>query len=571
MIYFKSVSWKNFLSTGNDTIKIELNRSPSTLIVGQNGAGKSTMLDALSFGLFGKPHRDIKKDQMINSINKKGTVVEVEFKIGDSDFRIMRGIKPNKFEIYQNGTMINQASNARDYQKFLEQNILKLNHKSFHQVVVLGSSSFIPFMQLPIWSRRGVIEDLLDINIFSKMNTLLKERNAKIRDELTDINHQIELFKTKIDSQGKYIKDLQSINKDLVETKKETIQDHEKDIKELIKESTELNDNLQSHIDIETKRSDNLKATTTQLKSYDLQFTSKIKDLVQQGKFFEENDQCPTCDQEINEDIKKEKIAAIKKSAAEVQQGMEKLKEEVDQNYADVEDSRSKMTHLLERQRKIISNNDKVSLIQKDIDSIQKEISGLLQSSGDIKTAKKEMESLRKSKETITEKKLEYVEERTYNEVIGEMLKDTGIKTKVIKQYLPVMNRLINQYLQVLDFFVAFHLDENFNETIRSRHRDSFNYASFSEGEKQRIDLSLLFTWRQIAKMKNSAATNLLVLDETFDSSLDHDGIDNLTKILNTLEDGTNVFIISHKGDILENKFRSKIEFIKDRNFSKIK
>jgi len=571
MIYFKSVSWKNFLSTGNDTIKIELNRSPSTLIVGQNGAGKSTMLDALSFGLFGKPHRDIKKDQMINSINKKGTVVEVEFKIGDSDFRIMRGIKPNKFEIYQNGTMINQASNARDYQKFLEQNILKLNHKSFHQVVVLGSSSFIPFMQLPIWSRRGVIEDLLDINIFSKMNTLLKERNANIRDELTDINHQIELFKTKIDSQGKYIKDLQSINKDLVETKKETIKDHEKDIKELIKESTELNDNLQSHIDIETKRSDELKTTTTQLKSYDLQFTAKIKDLVQQGKFFEENDQCPTCDQEINENIKEEKITAIKKAAAEVQQGMEKLKEEVNQNYADVEASRSKMTHLLERQRKIISNSDKVSLIQKDIDSIQKEISGLLQSSGDIKTAKKEMESLRKSKETITEKKLEYVEERTYNEVIGEMLKDTGIKTKVIKQYLPVMNRLINQYLQVLDFFVAFHLDENFNETIRSRHRDSFNYASFSEGEKQRIDLSLLFTWRQIAKMKNSAATNLLVLDETFDSSLDHDGIDNLTKILNTLEDGTNVFIISHKGDILENKFRSKIEFIKDRNFSKIK
>jgi len=571
MIHFKSVSWKNFLSTGNDTIKIELNRSPSTLIVGQNGAGKSTMLDALSFGLFGKPHRDIKKDQMINSINKKGTVVEVEFKIGDSDFKIMRGIKPNKFEIHQNGNMINQASNARDYQKFLEQNILKLNHKSFHQVVVLGSSSFIPFMQLPVWSRRGVIEDLLDINIFSKMNTLLRERNAKIKDELTDINHQIDLYKTKIEGQTKYIKDLQSINKDLVENKKESIKTHEEDIKNLIQETSDLNENLQSHIDIETKRSDDLKTTATQLKSYDLQFSAKIKELVQQSKFFEENDQCPTCDQEINEDIKDAKINAIKKSAAEVQQGMEKLKQEVDQNYADVEDSRSKMTHLLERQRKIISNNDKISLIQKDIDSIQKEISGLLQSSGDIKTAKKEMESLRKSKETITEKKLEYVEERTYNEVIGEMLKDTGIKTKVIKQYLPVMNRLINQYLQVLDFFVAFHLDENFNETIRSRHRDTFNYASFSEGEKQRIDLSLLFTWRQIAKMKNSAATNLLVLDETFDSSLDHDGIDNLTKILNTLEDGTNVFIISHKGDILENKFRSKIEFIKDRNFSKIK
>ena len=571
MIYFKSVSWKNFLSTGNDTIKIELNRSPSTLIVGQNGAGKSTMLDALSFGLFGKPHRDIKKDQMINSINKKGTVVEVEFKIGDSDFRIMRGIKPGKFEIYQNGNMINQSSSARDYQKFLEQNILKLNHKSFHQVVVLGSSSFIPFMQLPAWSRRAVIEDLLDINIFSKMNTLLKERNAKIRDELTDINHQIDLFKTKIDSQTKYIKDLQSINKDMVENKKESIKTYEDDIKKLIDETSELNENLQSHIDIETKKSDNLKSKATQLKSYDLQFTAKIKDLVQQSKFFEDHDQCPTCDQQIDESIKESKISGIKKSAAEVQQGLEKLKDEVDQNMSDIEESKNAMTLLLERQRKIISNNDKISLIQKEIDSTQKEIGTLLQSSGDVKTAKKEMESLREGKDSITEKKLEYVEERTYNEVIGEMLKDTGIKTKVIKQYLPVMNRLINQYLQVLDFFVAFHLDENFNETIRSRHRDTFNYASFSEGEKQRIDLSLLFTWRQIAKMKNSAATNLLVLDETFDSSLDHDGIDNLTKILNTLEDGTNVFIISHKGDILENKFRSKIEFIKEKNFSKIK
>ena len=571
MIHFKSVSWKNFLSTGNDTIKIELNRSPSTLIVGQNGAGKSTMLDALSFGLFGKPHRDIKKDQMINSINKKGTVVEVEFKIGDSDFKIMRGIKPGKFEIYQNGNMINQSSSARDYQKFLEQNILKLNHKSFHQVVVLGSSSFIPFMQLPAWSRRAVIEDLLDINIFSKMNTLLKERNAKIRDELTDINHQIDLFKTKIDSQTKYIKDLQSINKDMVENKKESIKTYEDDIKKLIDETSELNENLQSHIDIETKKSDNLKSKATQLKSYDLQFNAKIKDLVQQSKFFEDHDQCPTCDQQIDESIKELKISGIKKSAAEVQQGMEKLKDEVNQNMADIEESKNAMTLLLERQRKIISNNDKISLIQKEIDSTQKEIGTLLQSSGDVKTAKKEMDSLREGKDSITEKKLEYVEERTYNEVIGEMLKDTGIKTKVIKQYLPVMNRLINQYLQVLDFFVAFHLDENFNETIRSRHRDTFNYASFSEGEKQRIDLSLLFTWRQIAKMKNSAATNLLVLDETFDSSLDHDGIDNLTKILNTLEDGTNVFIISHKGDILENKFRSKIEFIKEKNFSKIK
>jgi len=535
MIHFKSVSWKNFLSTGNDTIKVQLDRTPSTLIVGSNGAGKSTMLDALSFGLFGKPHRDIKKDQMINSINKKGAVVEVEFNIGNSEFRILRGIKPNKFEIYQNGNMINQSSNARDYQKFLEQNILKLNHKSFHQVVVLGSSSFIPFMQLPAWSRRAVIEDLLDINIFSKMNMLLKERNAKIRDELSEINHSLDLYKAKMDTQTKYIKDLQAI--------------------------TEL----------ENAKHEELTQKVSDIKSEDRVFKSKIKDLVSQAKFFEENEVCPTCDQDIDSSIKDSKLTSIKESAANIQKGMSELAEDNAACATQLAECQTNMKELLNKQRKINSNNDKINLIQKEIEKIQKEIATLLQSSGDIKSAKDELNTLRDGKETMTEKKLQYVEERTYNEVIGEMLKDTGIKTKVIKQYLPVMNRLINQYLQVLDFFVAFHLDENFTETIRSRHRDAFNYASFSEGEKQRIDLSLLFTWRQIAKMKNSASTNLLVLDETFDSSLDHDGIDNLTKILNTLEDGTNVFIISHKGDILENKFRSKIEFIKERNFSKIK
>jgi len=300
-------------------------------------------------------------------------------------------------------------------------------------------------------------------------------------------------------------------------------------------------------------------------------FKSKIKDLVNEAKFFEDNERCPTCDQDIDVSIKETKLTKIKKAAADIQKGMSDIAIECDTNAILLKECQGNMKDLLDRQRNINSNNDKINLIQKEIEKIQKEISSLLQSSGDIKAAKIELNDLRDNKDIVTEKKLQYVEERTYNEVIGEMLKDTGIKTKVIKQYLPVMNRLINQYLQVLDFFVAFHLDESFNETIRSRHRDAFNYASFSEGEKQRIDLSLLFTWRQIAKMKNSASTNLLVLDETFDSSLDHDGIDNLTKILNTLEDGTNVFIISHKGDILENKFRSKIEFIKERNFSKIK
>ena len=571
MIHFKSCEWENFLSTGSDPIKIQLDRTPTTLIVGQNGAGKSTLLDALSFGLFGKPHRDIKKDQMINSINKKKTLVTIEMTIGSHDFKIVRGIKPGKFEIYQNGNLINQASNARDYQKFLEQNILKLNHKSFHQVVVLGSSSFIPFMQLPVWSRRNIIEDLLDINIFSKMNMLLKERNTKIRDELTDVNHQIDITKTKIDSQSKYIKSLQELNDDQIQTKRESIDVHKEEINKLFEQSKELGKNLTASISAEEKHSGELVKKMSQLDSYDMNFQNKIRDLVEESRFYEDNDTCPTCDQDIEEELKETKIKSIKVKAKEIQTAKTDLAKNISEIKAEQQDVANSLNSLRQKQGKINSNNDAIALLQKEVDKIQKEINGLQGQTGDVSKAKRELTSLRKNKDKSTELKLGYVEERTYNEVIGEMLKDTGIKTKVIKQYLPVMNRLINQYLQVLDFFVSFHLDENFNETIRSRHRDSFNYASFSEGEKQRIDLALLFTWRQIAKMKNSASSNLLILDETFDSSLDIDGIDNLTKILDTLDDGSNVFIISHKGDVLENKFRSKIEFFKDKNFSKIR
>ena len=571
MIKFKSCKWKNFLSTGDDYIEVQLNKSPTTLIVGQNGAGKSTLLDGLSFGLFGKPHRDIGKYQLVNSINGKKTIVEVEFDIGNAEFKIVRGIKPNKFEIWQNGNMINQASNVRDFQKFLESNILKLNHKSFHQVVVLGSSSFIPFMQLPAWSRRAVIEDLLDIQIFSKMNMLLKERNSKIRDELIDINHQIDLYKTKMESQEKYIKDLQSINKDMIEQKRNSIEDHKTVIETLFNDSKSAGKNLTALISAEEKSQALFMDRMSDIKSAQTQNNNKIKNLVKDARFFEDNDSCPTCEQDINDNIKKEKLDGIKKSAADVQTNIKTIQQEVAIAEREGVDIKNKLNELRQRQQRINSNNDKISVIQREVNKVQKEIDNLAGQTGDLKGAKKELSDLRNSKDKSTEKKLAYVEERTYNEVIGEMLKDTGIKTKVIKQYLPVMNRLINNYLQVLDFFVAFHLDENFNETIRSRHRDSFNYASFSEGEKQRIDLSLLFTWRQIAKMKNSASTNLLILDETFDSSLDVDGVENLTKILSTLDDDSNVFIISHKGDMLENKFRSKIEFFKHKNFSKMK
>jgi len=570
MIHFKSCKWQNFLSTGNDPIEIKLDKSPSTLIVGHNGAGKSTLLDALSFGLFGKPHRDIGKMQLVNSINQKKTIVEVEFSVGNQEFKIIRGIRPNKFEIWQNGNMTNQSSNMRDFQKYLETNILKLNHKSFHQVVVLGSSSFIPFMQLPAWSRRAVIEDLLDINIFSKMNTLLKERNSKVRDNLNDITHQIDLVNTKIDAQTKYIKGLDALNQDQIEKKRDSIEVYKKEIDETFVESKDLGKNLTSLISEEEKNHKHFMERISEIKSMDKDYKNQIKTLVKDARFYDENDNCPTCEQEITLEIKEQKLTGIKSTASDVQDKMNILKKEVTTTEKEGVQISNNLNKLRQRQSKINTNNEKIALLQKEVDKVQTEINTLSSQTGDTGTAKKELSTLRKTKEKSTESKLSLVEERTYNEVIGEMLKDTGIKTKVIKQYLPVMNRLINQYLQILDFFVAFHLDENFNETIRSRHRDTFNYASFSEGEKQRIDLSLLFTWRQIAKLKNSAATNLLILDETFDSSLDHDGIENLTKILSTLEDGTNVFIISHKGDILENKFRSKIEFFKQKNFSKI-
>jgi DNA repair exonuclease SbcCD ATPase subunit len=426
-------------------------------------------------------------------------------------------------------------------------------------------------MQLPAWSRRSVIEDLLDINIFSKMNTLLKERNSKIKDELVDINHRIDLLKTKITGQNKYIKDLQSLNQDQIDNKKDSIEVHKTDIKATFEESKKLGENLETLLKEEDKRYRTNNEELSTFRSLDLQHASGIKDLVKESRFYEDNDHCPTCDQDIELEKKNEKQSQIKSKAAQIQTDKTILAKQIEDAQAELQDIQNKTNQLRQKQQKINSNNDKITLLQKEIDKIQKEIGQLTSATGDVSKAKQDLNNSRKSKEDITEKKLEYVEERTYNEVIGEMLKDTGIKTKVIKQYLPVMNRLINQYLQILDFFVAFHLDENFNETIRSRHRDSFNYSSFSEGEKQRIDLSLLFTWRQIAKLKNSAATNLLVLDETFDSSLDADGVESLTKILGTLEEGSNVFIISHKGDILENKFRSKIEFFKEKNFSKIK
>ena len=571
MIIFKSVKWRNFLSTGDKFTTIRLDKSPTTLIVGQNGAGKSTLLDALSFGLFGKPHRDIKKDQLVNSINKKRCEVEVEFHVGNVDFRIYRSIKPGKFEIYQSGKLVNQSSSVKDYQKYLEQNILKLNHKSFHQVVVLGSSSFIPFMALRAGERREVIEDLLDINIFTKMKGLLKERQTRTNEQIQSLTHQIELLNTKIDAQKKYITNIELMNADQIDQKQENIESSRREIEVLISESTKLGENLDELLTSEESNLNGNQIKVAELNTFDNQFNKKAKDLVKQSRFYEENNECPTCDQEICQDTKRSKVSEIRDSAQEIQLAKQGLAKELNKLTNLNGTIQSKLAKLKESQSSILSNNQRVSLLQEQIGRTQEEISILSNQSDDMSEAQGDYDELRNDKSDTLERKLKQLEDRAYNDALGEMLKDTGIKTKVIKQYLPVMNQLVNQYLQVLDFFVAFNLDESFNETIKSRHRDMFNYSSFSEGEKQRIDLSLLFTWRKIAQMKNSANTNLLILDETFDSSLDVEGVENLTKILATLEDGSNVFIISHKGDILENKFRSKIEFVKDQNFSRLK
>lgn len=571
MLKFKNVKWKNFLSTGDKFTEVSLTRSPSTLIVGQNGAGKSTMLDALSFGLFGKPHRNINKPQLINSINGKGCEVQVEFEVGGVSFNIVRGIKPNKFEIWQNDIMINQDSNSRDYQKFLEQNVLKLNHKSFHQIVVLGSSSFIPFMQLSTNHRREVIEDLLDIQVFTKMNGLLRERSSKIKEDMVNVNHQLDKIKEKMELQRKHIKSIESINAEQITSKQNTASEKMDTITALQAANSELSTFIDTHMTETTAKMKKLSDKKTKLNNFSFQITENIKKVVTDAKFYTEHDTCPTCTQEIGEEIKATKITEAKARAVELKNGQTELNTTMDQVAADILELESFQTQIFDSQSTINSNNSQIRLLQSDIDKLSKEVTALSDKSGDISEAMQELEELTTNKDLLNDEKLNLVDLRTYHEVISEMLKDTGIKTKVIKQYLPVMNKLINHYLQVLDFFVSFNLNENFEETIRSRHRDDFTYSSFSEGEKQRIDLALLFTWRQIAKMKNSASTNLLVLDETFDSSLDNDGVDNLMKILNTLDEGTNVFIISHKGEILEGKFRSKIEFVKDRNFSVMK
>ena len=567
MIVFKKLTYKNFLSTGDQETTIYLNKDKATLVVGHNGSGKSTMLDALSFALFGKAHRAISKGQLVNSINNKKLLATIEFSVGTNEYKIIRGAKPNIFEIYQNGKLLNQESHARDYQKLLETNVLKLNHKSFHQVVVLGSSNFIPFMQLPTYQRRLVVEELLDINVFSKMNVILKEKFNVLKSEIKETEHQIEILEEKITLTNKHLSELTSLDDDKKNQLKSDIESLQEEIETLVEKQKQLQEDINKP-GPDRVELDQLSEKRKKLVSLGGQIKGKIQNNKSQKKFFEVHTSCPTCKQEMSQEMRTSSINELNEKIKETEAGIGELDAEIEK----VEEKHKKVSDFLyEIQQKagdltrvtgnITSTQSRVTTLQERLDT----------PSADTTKTKSELSKLENNLQDKQITKLNQTEEKAYFDALYELLRDTGIKTKIIKEYLPVMNNLINKHLQTLDFFVSFNLDENFVETIKSRYRDEFTYPSFSEGEKQRIDLALLFSWRQIAKMKNSANTNLLMLDETFDSSLDADGVDNLLKILYTLDEGTNTFIISHKQDLLDGKFPAKIEFEKQNNFSKIK
>lgn len=525
------------------------------------------MLDALSFALFGRSHRNINKPQLINSINNKAMLVEVEFLVNKTQYKVVRGLKPTKFEIWKEGILLNQNSHSKEYQKILEQNILKLNHKSFHQIVVLGSSSFIPFMQLPSHHRREVIEDLLDIGVFSKMNQILKERTSLLKDKVQSNKHECEIVKTKISGAKANIVNLKGINKHEKSKKETAIKELREEIDFLTKEIDNILIEINKYAPIREQDS-KYNARLSKIDKLWQKMSHEIGSLNKQIDFFSNNNICPSCDQEISDEKKNEKTVSYTERKERLGNAIAELKLEKEKCVEELVKIQGANSEVMSLNEKLGIKNSTIMRIEDQISAIENELSNP-EKNINIVEAEKQLEDLRLELDNKYDERSQLIEQAEYNMVIGEMLKDSGFKAKIIKQYLPVINKLVNHYLQTLDFFVHFDLNEEFRETIRSRFRDTFSYDSFSEGEKQRIDLSLLFTWRQVAKMKNSVSTNLLVLDETFDSSLDADGVDNLMKILDTLDDNTNVFVISHKGDVLEGKFQSKIEFKKDKNFSK--
>ena len=569
MIHFHYVRWRNLLSTGNNWTRIDLDRSSDTLVVGENGSGKSTVLDALCFGLFAKPFRKISKNQLINSVNQKGTEVEVEFTVSNKRYRIFRGIKPNKMEIWIDGSLLNQTAKVKDYQDNLEKNILKLNFHSFTQIVILGSSTFVPFMQLPSQQRREIIEDLLDIKIFTAINSLLKERITINKEKFLQVSKAVEVEMEKLIVHQQYLNDIKTANVERVSKLKEQIRISITSIENLQKNIDEQNtilDKLQEKITDENEIRDKIQ----DIRNIESRLEDKKKIVKKDIEFYANNDVCPTCTQDITDEIKTRQISDKNIKLEEIDTAFKKLEEEFNKVNERLCSIREVSNNIIQVTQTISEDNNQISSINKYMMKLKDDIEQEESTSHNERDERLKIEKIEKQIIVEEKNKSEVVHQKELLDIAADLLKDKGIKTQIIKQYIPVMNKLVNKYLSAMEFFVDFQLDENFNESIMSRYRDKFSYQSFSEGEKMRIDLSLLLTWRAIAKMKNSASTNLLILDEVFDASLDAVGCDEFLKLLGTLSQDTNVFVISHKGDILADKFRSVIRFDKIKNFSQM-
>jgi DNA repair exonuclease SbcCD ATPase subunit len=568
MILFEKIRWKNFLSTGNQFTEVELNKNSTTLIVGNNGAGKSTILDALCFVLFGKSFRKINKPQLINSINEKECLVEIELKIGSTDWMIRRGIKPNIFEIYRNGSVLDQSSSAIDQQKYLEQSILKMNYKSFTQIVILGSSNFVPFMQLTAASRREVIEDLLDIKIFSSMNAIIKEKIRSLKEEIRTLDLKKESVRDKVQMQQNFIEELENLGNANVSANKEKIANINVEIDNYNEENIEISNKLTL---LEKQLEEYVGATDKLRKLGNLKgkISQKVSTITKEHKFFAENTVCPTCTQSIEEEFRLNRIRSAQDNAKELQSGYKELEEAIkneeqrEHQFLDLSKEVTNLTH------GISQNNIRINGLQKQIRSLEHEIQTITENLANRNSEHEKLENFKKDLKSVYDDLSGKKELIQYHDFSYSLLKDSGVKSKIIKKYLPLINQQVNRYLQMLDFYINFTLDEEFNETVQSPIHEDFSYSSFSEGEKQRIDLALLFTWREVAKFKNSTNTNLLILDEIFDSSLDGLGTEDFIKIIRYVVKDSNVFIISHKAG-MEDRFESVIKFEKVKGFSRM-
>ena len=550
MIIFEKIRWKNFLSTGNSFTEVNITDAQSHLVVGANGAGKSTMLDALCFVLFNKPFRKISKSQLVNSINERETAVEIEFRIGSTNYHVIRGIKPNVFEIYRNGNLLDQDAAQKDTQKYLEQSILKFNFKSFTQVVILGSSTFVPFMQLGASVRREVIEDLLDIQIFSRMNNILKDRMKDARETLKDCDHELAMAERNVSSQQKTILNMEKMSGAHKEKMEKRIGEINNRMEENHDEVDEFTKKISRMQDIQTEYDE--------MRDMRVKIQSNLDKAERDLKFYWENDECPTCNQVVSD--KTHLIEGAQERQKRFIEGLNIITESLNRGNTQIKELKGYAD-------KINANNHEFRALQNEMNQLLKDVNA---ETPNIDAEKEILEQYERKHSATMHDCAEVHKDHDNLKVVGTLLRDSGIKSKIIGKFVPIINKSINKYLQKMDTFFNFTLDDEFNEVIKSRYRDDFSYASFSEGEKQKIDLSLLFTWRDIAKLKNSAATNLLILDEVFDSSLDDQATDELLKILRGLGDNVNLFVISHKGELLLDKFEKTLRFSKANDFSKL-